>query len=73
MKILKTIGLFLLSILCFITMFVFEIKTWPVGSSFAGIVLGFTFTGFCHSIQDLSDTTDWKVSQRNLKRGRCII
>lgn len=72
MKILKTIGLFLLSILCFITMFVFEIKTWPVGSSFAGIVLGFTFTGFCHSIQDLSDTTDWKVSQRNLKRGRFI-
>lgn len=50
----------------------FEINAWPAGSSLAGIVLGFSLPGLVNSIQDLLDTTNWKTSQRKLKRGRFI-
>ena len=50
----------------------FEINAWPAGSSLAGIMLGFSLPGLVNSIQDLLDTTNWKTSQRKLKRGRFI-
>lgn len=72
MKIGKFIGLVFVSAVSITTIFLFEIKDWPVGSSLSGIVLGFSLPGLWHSIQDLLDTTNWKVSQRRLKRGGFI-
>lgn len=72
MKIGKFIGLVFVSAVSITIMFLFEIKDWPVGSSLSGIVLGFSLPGLCHSIQDLLDTTNWKESQRKLKRGGFI-
>lgn len=72
MKICKTIGLAVLSVVSFGVILLFEINAWPAGSSIAGIVLGFSLPGLVNSIQDLSDTTNWKAAQRKLKRGRFI-
>ena len=72
MKICKTIGLAVLSMLSVGVILLFEINNWPVGSSLAGIILGFSLPGLVNSIQDLSDNTNWKTSQRKLKRGRFI-
>lgn len=72
MKICKTIGLAVLSMLSVGVILLFEINDWPVGSSLAGIILGFSLPGLVNSIQDLSDNTNWKTSQRKLKRGRFI-
>lgn len=72
MKICKTIGLAVLSVLSVGVILLFEINDWPVGSSLAGIILGFSLPGLVNSIQDLSDNTNWKTSQRKLKRGRFI-
>lgn len=72
MKILKIIGLAILSVVSIVAIFLFEIKDWPAGSSIAGIVLGFSLPGLCYKIQDLLDTANWKVSQRKLKRGGFI-
>ncbi len=72
MKIWKSIGLIILSVISIGVIFLFEIKSWPVGSSLAGIVLGFSLPGLCHAIQDLMDTTNWKASQRKLKREGSI-
>lgn len=72
MKIGKLIGLVFVSAISITIIFLFEIKNWPAGSSLSGIVLGFSLPGLWHSIQDLLDTTNWKVSQRRLKRGGFI-
>lgn len=72
MKIWKTIGLSILSLICIGVIFLFEINEWPAGSSIAGIVLGFSIPGLGNTIQDLLDTTNWKASQRKLKRGGFI-
>lgn len=72
MKIVRLIGLVLLSIISIAVIFLFEIKSLPAGSSLSGIVLGFSLPGLWHSLQDLSDTTNWKVSQRKLERGNFI-
>lgn len=72
MKICKTIGLAVLSVISFGVILLFEINAWPAGSSIAGIVLGFSLPWLVNSIQDLSDTTNWKAAQRKLKRGRFI-
>lgn len=72
MKWLKMIGLALLSLACLGVIIVFEFNSWPAGSSLAGIALGFTIPTFGRSVQDLFDTTNWKVSQRKLKRGGFI-
>lgn len=69
MKILKLIGLLLLTLTMLGVVVAFEIKALPVGSSVAGIVLGFSLPAVYSSLQDISDTTDWKVSQRKLMRG----
>lgn len=69
MKILKFIGWLILSFLLLGVVGCFEIKDWPVGSSLAGIALGFIFPALYASFQDLFDTSDWKVSQRKLMRG----
>lgn len=68
-KILKCFGLSLLSLAMIVTLILFEVNEKPVGSSIAGIVLGFSLPALIASIQDLLDTTDWKVSQRKLMRG----
>lgn len=72
MKWLKMIGLALLSFACLGVIIVFEFNSWPAGSSIAGIALGFAIPAFGRSVQDLFDTTNWKVSQRKLKRGGFI-
>lgn len=72
MKIWKSVGLCILSLAAIVTIFLFEIKEWPAGSSIAGIALGFLLPGLWHSIQDIFDTTSWKASQRKLKRGGFI-
>ena len=69
MKWTKMIGLALLSLACLGVILVFEFNSWPAGSSLAGIALGFTIPACGRSAQDLFDTTNWKVSQRKLKRG----
>ena len=72
MKIWKSICLVILSVVFIGVIFLFEIKGWPAGSSIAGIVLGFSLPGVWHSIQDIFDTTNWKASQRGLKRNGLI-
>ena len=72
MKILKSAGLFFLSLIVIGIMVIFEVKDLPVGSSASGIVLGFSLPQLIVSLQDLFDTTDWKVSQRKLVRGGFI-
>ena len=71
-KILKSIGLFIVSLIFTGIIFVFEVKEWPVGSSLSGIALGFALPALFHSLQDWFDTTDWKVSLRKLKRGKFV-
>ena len=68
-KILKSVGLLSLSLIMMGIIVLFEVMDWPVGSSIAGIVLGFSLPALFASFQDLFDTTDWKVSQRKLVRG----
>lgn len=72
MKWVKMIGLALFSLACLGVIALFECNNWPAGSSVAGIALGFSLPAFVRSVQDLFDTTDWKVSQRKLKRGGFI-
>lgn len=72
MKILKIICLFILSLFSVLVIGFFEIKNLPVGSSIAGIVLGFSLPALTHKIQDISDTANWMTSQRKLKRGGFI-
>lgn len=72
MKVVKTIIFVLLSLLCTINIFLFEIKNWPAGSSISGIILGFAIPKLNSSIQDLFDNTTWKSSQRKLERGGLI-
>lgn len=72
MKILKTMGLVIISVAFIGGVLLFEIKKWPVGSSLAGVFLGFSLPALWHSIQDLGDNTSWKVSQRKLERGGVV-
>lgn len=68
----KMIVIALFSLICIAIVVLFECKAWPVGSSVAGIALGFSLPALVCSIQDLCDTTNWKQSQRKLKRGGYI-
>ena len=72
MKALKISVFGLLSVIMFLIIVLFEINSWPVGSSISGLVLGFSLPSLWKSIQDLTDTTEWKTSQRKLKRGDFI-
>ncbi len=72
MKALKIIVFGLLSVIMSLIIVLFEINSWPVGSSISGLVLGFSLPSLWKSIQDLTDTTEWKTSQRKLKRGDFI-
>ncbi len=72
MKIAKTIILAFCSLGAVAVIVLFEINDWPVGSSIAGIAVGFLLPELFKSFQDLLDTTNWKVSQRKLKRGGII-
>ena len=72
MKILKVIVLVGLSLVLTGVIILFERNNWPAGSSLSGIALGFLLPAFWKSLQDLTDTTNWKTSQRKLKRGDFI-
>lgn len=72
MKKWKIVGFTALTLICIGVMLLFEIKKWPAGSGIAGAFLGLTLPVLIHAIQDLFDTTDWKVSQRKLLRGNFI-
>lgn len=71
-KIAKFIITLVASGLCLLVIVVFEINSWPVGSSIAGIIGGFLLPTLLSSVQDLFDNTNWKTFQRNLERGRFI-
>lgn len=61
---------FAITILAFFgVMALFEVKDWPVGSGFAGILIGILYPYLEKSVQDVWDTTDWKKSQRKLMRA----
>lgn len=72
MEILKTIVLCGLSIIAILIIIVFEINKWPAGSSLSGILLGLLLQASWNSLQDLTDTVNWKKSQRKLERGGFI-
>ncbi len=72
MKIWKAIGFITLSLVLIGIIILFEIKEWPAGSSIAGIILGCSLPAIWHSIQDIFDTTNWKLTQRKLKRNGLI-
>lgn len=72
MKVVKAIMFSLLSLLGLGIIILFEIKDWPIGSSISGVILGLSIPALWHSIQDLTDTTKWKISQRQLLRGGMI-
>lgn len=72
MKILKAVVLGVLSLILAGVIILFERNNWPAGSSLSGIALGFSLPAFWKSLQDLTDTTNWKTSQRKLKRGDFI-
>ena len=72
MKFVKSVIMFIISLFLIATMVIFELKSWPAGSSIAGLFLGFSLQALFHLIQDILDTTDWKISQRKLKRGGFI-
>ena len=65
MKILKFMGLLLLTLAMLGVVIAFEISELPVGSSVAGIVLGFSLPALLSSLQDIFDTTDWKYRKEN--------
>lgn len=69
MRIFKSIILFIISLSFIGIIVIFEIKSLPVGSSISGLLLGFSLPALCKSVQDISDTTNWKMSHRKLKRG----
>lgn len=72
MKIIKFIGVLLISVVAFGVMLFFEIRALPAGSSISGIVLGFSLPAVVTTFQDLTDTTNWKEAQRKLQRGKII-
>ncbi len=72
MKVFKIVCLIILSCILLATIAVFEDKAWPAGSSIAGILLGFSLPALVHRCQDLTDTTTWKTTQRQLERGGFI-
>lgn len=55
-----------------LAIWVFDKYSCGFGEAFAGALFA-TFIGWVgRAFQDLSDTTDWKTSQRKLKRGGFI-
>lgn len=62
----------MITVMGFVVMIFFEIKSLPAGSSIAGIVLGFSLPAIVTTYQDLFDTSNWKMSQRKLQRGKII-
>ena len=65
MKILKVVVLGGLSLILAGVIILFERNNWPAGSSLSGIALGFSVPAFWKSLQDLTDTTNWKTSTRS--------
>lgn len=72
MKVMKCVGFLLLSLAFLAVIVVCEVNEYPVGSSVSGVFLGFTIPALWQSFQDLTDTTDWRMSQRKLIRGGFI-
>ena len=72
MKILKLISLIILSLVCVWVIALSECKEWIAVGSILGVILGLILPEIKHAFEDLSDTTNWKVSQRQLTRGGTI-
>lgn len=72
MKILKLISLIILSLVCVWIIALSECKEWIAVGSILGVILGLILPEIKHAFEDLSDTTNWKVSQRQLTRGGTI-
>lgn len=63
--------LFLFVTLLGVIMF-FEAKSFSIGNIIASAFLGISLEELWHAIQDFTDSTNWKKSQRKLKRGTFI-
>lgn len=68
----KVVGLAVLSAALILIIAFSEKHDCTLGGTIAGILVAFSLEGLWHSIQDLSDTTDWKSTQRKLGRGGFI-
>ena len=71
-KILASLMYTFLFITCVLVITIFEINDWiiggPIGGLFAGVVLPVLLSSFT----DFFDNTNWKTSQRKLKRGNFL-
>lgn len=72
MKILKIIFRALVSLVLVYAIFYFDKKGVSVGCSVASVLLGLAIPWLLRSFQDSTDNTEWKTSQRKLKRGGFI-
>lgn len=72
MKIMKFAGSILLSVGLILLIIICDINDCTSGSTILSVFLGLSLPWIVLSFQNLLDTTDWKVSQRRLKRGGFI-
>lgn len=68
-RILKMVGLLLLTGVALIIAISCEVKEISIGSTLGNLVAGVVIPYWLRSIVDLTDNEDWKVSQRKLKRA----
>lgn len=62
----------LLTIILGFAIWICDCKDFGLGEAIAGAFLAFCLERIMLAVQDLTDTTDWKTSQRMLKRGGFI-
>ena len=63
---------FILSICAVVAIAISDKINCTLGSALAGALIAIFIEKTWKAVEDLSDTTDWKVSQRKLLRGRLI-
>lgn len=72
MKICKMLACLMGSLVCIAVMAYSELHSIPIGSSLGGIIAGILIPYLISAIIDLNDNTNWKSSQRKLKRAGVI-
>lgn len=68
----RAILFFVLLIASGAAIWICEQKDWSIGEAIAGALTAIFIERLWLAIQDLLDTTNWKTSQRRLKRGRYV-
>ena len=72
MKIIKFSGLLGIILICIEVMWTFESSFSTVITNIACLVIGFILPKLYNSTQDFLDTTEWKISQRKIRKNLCI-